>query len=96
MSTLRQMLPEDLLQYCETNRLVDEFVGRGNLFDDKPEELIPPEPSTSSSSSETQQKLPPNTNHRPSPSPAEPAVIASSGSSVASSSMSRHNRDVYY
>jgi len=96
MSTLRQMLPEDLLQYCETNRLVDEFVGRGNLFDDKPEELIPPEPSTSSSSSETQQKLPPNINHRPSPSPAEPAVIASSGSSVASSSMSRHNRDVYY
>ena len=29
ISTLRQMLPEDLLRYCQTNRLVDTVLSRG-------------------------------------------------------------------
>jgi hypothetical protein len=28
LSTLRQMLPEDLLRYCQTNRLVESVLGR--------------------------------------------------------------------
>lgn len=86
ISTLRQMLPEDLLQYCETNHLVDDVVGRGDpSLDDKQEEPSPtPRSSTSisiSSPSEPQQQQQQVT----------PAVVASSGSSVASSSMSRRN-----
>ncbi|OEU15276.1 E2F_TDP-domain-containing protein, partial [Fragilariopsis cylindrus CCMP1102] len=86
ISTLRQMLPEDLLQYCETNHLVDDVVRRGDpSLDDKQEEPSPtPRSSTSisisiSSPSEPQQQQQQVT----------PAVVASSGLSVASSSMSR-------
>lgn len=84
ISTLRQMLPEDLLQYCETNHLVDDVVGRSDLIDEhKQEETSPPPRSSTSIStpSEPQQQQ----------QQAAPAVIASSGSSVASSSMSRRN-----
>lgn len=34
ISTLRQMLPEDLLHYCETNRLIDGVLGREGPHDE--------------------------------------------------------------
>ena len=55
MSTLRQMLPEELLHYCESNRLVDGVLGRADRHDEpqplsqqhhrlepSPHEAIPP------------------------------------------------------
>jgi hypothetical protein len=54
MSTLRQMLPEDLLHYCESNRLVDGVLGRADRHDEQqplsehhrlepsPHEVVPP------------------------------------------------------
>lgn len=37
MTTLRQMLPEDLLHYCESNRLVDGLLGRESSLNETPQ-----------------------------------------------------------
>jgi len=55
MSTLRQMLPEELLHYCESNRLTDVVLGRTDRHDEpqplsqqhhrlesSPHEVVPP------------------------------------------------------
>jgi hypothetical protein len=87
ISTLRQMLPEDLLQYCETNHLVDDVVGRSDLIDEHKQEDTSPPPRSSTSIST------PSEPQQQQQQQAAPAVIASSvaSSSVASSSMSRRN-----
>ena len=51
MSTLRQMLPEDLLHYCETNRLVEGVLGRGDPLDEQQQQQHEVVVGASSSSS---------------------------------------------
>eukprot|EP00537_Pseudo-nitzschia_pungens_P013673 CAMPEP_0172384058 /NCGR_PEP_ID=MMETSP1061-20121228/1855_1 /TAXON_ID=37318 /ORGANISM="Pseudo-nitzschia pungens, Strain cf. pungens" /LENGTH=614 /DNA_ID=CAMNT_0013112545 /DNA_START=347 /DNA_END=2191 /DNA_ORIENTATION=- len=85
-SSLRQMFPEDLLHYCETNGLTDAVLGRGD-----PIEELPPIPSQHQhphqrphhSESHYYPHLP---QQQPPPPPPQRAGISTVGSSITSSS----------